>query len=108
MTRTNEKRETLIAFKNIDVKVKYFWDDHGKLINWDKLSGLSTEYIDAKVRIEDYSFTERASLLSKKDFTVRQLVINDKAIPGDTFDMDIQFGSDGKIILYCKVIVGAG
>ena len=102
MTRTNEKRETLIAFKNIDVKIKYFCHDRGKLVSWKDLS-LATEYQNVKVRIDRYSYTERTSLVRKKDFEVRQLIIDKKPIPGDAFDMDIQFKPGGKITLYCKV-----
>lgn len=105
MTRTNEKRETLIAFKNIDVKIKYFCRDRGRLVTWKDLSGLSTEYQNVKVRIDRYSYIERASLVRKKDFDIKQLIIKERPIPGDVVDMDIQFGPDGKIILSCKVVI---
>ena len=108
MTRTNEKRETLIAFKNIDVEITYYWDDHGKLINWNEHTDLPTSWKDVKVRLERYSFTDRVSLVRKKDFEIQQLVIDGKSFPGDVFDLEVTFGFGGKMTLLCKSVIGAG
>ena len=106
--RTNEKRNVLVAFKNINVNITYYWDDNGKLIDWNEYTDMPTTFTDVQVRLERYSFTTRASLLCKKDFEIQQLVINDERMPGNIIDMEVEFDSDGKMTLTCKSVVGAG
>ena len=107
-TRTNEKRETLIAFKNINVDNTYCWDDHGKLINWNEHTNLPARFIGARVRVDRYVFTERASLIHKKDFEIQQLIINDEYLPGDVVNMEVSFDDKRRMTLHCKIVVGAG
>lgn len=107
-TRTNEKRETLIAFKNINVDNTYCWDDHGKLINWNEHTNLPTTFIGVRVRIDQYAFTERSGLTRKKDFKIQQLIINDEYLPGDVVNMEVSFDDKRRMTLHCKIVVGAG
>jgi hypothetical protein len=108
MIRTNEKRETLIAFKKINVETEYLWDDHGKMINWNDDTDLPTKFTDVKARIDRYAFTERTSLIRKKDFEIQQLIINDEYLPGDVVEVEASFDESLKMTLHCKIVVGAG
>ena len=107
-TRTNEKRETLIAFKNINVENTYCWDDHGTLINWNEHTNLPAKFIGVRVRIDRYAFTERSGLTRKKDFEIQQLIINDEYLPGDVVNMEVSFDDNRKMTLHCNIVVGAG
>ena len=105
-SRTNEKKETLQKFNNVDLKVDYFWDSHGKLINWNESVDSPTKWTNVNVEIILYSFTENISD-NAYDFVNRQLVVNGKVISGDLLDGTIsKFGN--KTTLYCRVVVGWG
>lgn len=102
-SRTNEKKETIQKFDNIDLKVEYFWDSHGKLIKWKESAD---EWTNVNVEIILYSFTENIADNSY-DFENRQLVVNGKVISGDLHDVTIN-KSGNKTTLYCRVVVGWG
>ena len=105
-SRTNEKKETLQKFNNVDLKVDYFWDSHGTLINWNESVNSPTEWTNVNVEIILYSFTENFSDTAY-DFVNRQLVVNGKVISGDLLDGTInKFGN--KTTLHCRVVVGWG
>lgn len=102
-SRTNEKKETIQKFDNIDLKVEYFWDSHGKLIKWKESAD---EWTNVNVEIILYSFTENIADNSY-DFENRQLVVDGKVISGDLHDATIN-KSGNKTTLYCRVVVGWG
>ncbi len=106
-TRINEHKVCLAAFEHVNVQVNYFWDSHGKLVNWNDATESPTSWTDAKVEIYRYSFTE--CLLGKTfDFQTDQLYINDKIISGDLFNYNKETDFDSKTTLTCSVIVGWG
>jgi hypothetical protein len=103
-SRTNEKKETIQKFDNIDLKIEYFWNSHGKLVKWKESAD---EWSNVNVEIILYSFTENISD-NAYDFVSRQLLVDGKyVISGDLFDAVInKFGN--KTTLYCRVVVGWG
>ena len=105
-SRTNEKKETLQKFNNIDLKVDYFWDSHGKLIDWNESVDSPTEWSNVDVEIILYSFTENLSGTTY-DFVNRQLVVDGKVISGDLLKATIN-KSGNKTTLHCRMVVGWG
>ena len=107
-TRTNEKKEVIQTFSKVDVKVDYFWDNHGNLIKFNDSVKEPKSWSDVEVQLVLYSFTE--NLLGKSfDFQCRQLVIDDKVISGDLIDCIVNTGSSTqKTCLHCRVTVGWG
>ena len=101
--RTNEVTEVLGDFKDINLKVDYFWDSHGKLIKWAE----PTSWSGANVKIRKYSFTE--NLGGKEyDFETIQLWVNNKLIAGDVIDCKLKLDGNTGSTLYCRVTVGWG
>ena len=105
--RTNEVTEILGDFKNVKLKVDYFWDSHGKLINWNESVKEPTAWSDVNVQIKKYSFTEKM-FDSEYDFETRQLWVNDKQIAGDVIDCKLRLDGETGRTLYCRVAVGWG
>lgn len=106
-TRTNEVTEILGDFKNVNLKVDYFWDSHGKLVNWNDSVGEPTSWSDVNVQIKKYSFTEKM-FDSEYDFETRQLWVNGKQIAGDVIDCKLKLDVKTGNTLYCRVAVGWG
>lgn len=105
-TRTNEKKIIVGRYPKADLKVDYFWDNHGKLINWNEQTEEPTSWSDVKVQIYKYSFTEK--LIEREfDFETFQLIINGKTLSGELRDWTVDIKS-GKYILQCRVVVGWG
>lgn len=105
--RTNEVTEILGDFKNINLKVDYFWDNHGKLINWNDSVEEPTSWSKVDVKIRKYSFTEKM-LDNEYDFETLQLWVNNKLIAGDVIDCKVKLVGETVKALYCKVTVGWG
>lgn len=105
--RTNEVTELLGDFKDINLKVDYFWDSHGKLINWTKYVKEPTSWSGVNVKIRKYSFTENMGG-REYDFETKQLWVNNKLIAGDLIDCKLKLDGSTGSTLYCKVAVGWG
>lgn len=107
VTRTNEKTETFAEYKDVILKVDYFWDSHGNLINWNECVEEPTFWSKADVQIQKYSFTEH--LLNQDfDFEVHQLIVNGKQIAGDVMSHKATTDFLGVTTVYCRVAVGWG
>ncbi len=106
-TRINESREVLNAFSGVDVKVNYYWDNHGKLINWNKHTEAPKAWTSVDARIEAYSFTE-VLVNSSHDFKTVQLYVANQLVPGELTQCIIKVDGKGKSTLHCKVTVGWG
>jgi hypothetical protein len=104
--RTNELTTVVGDFKDVDLKVEYYWDNHGKLINWTDCVEDPNFWSKADVQIKRYSFTE--NLLGKSfDFEMLQLVVNGRMISGDVIKYFLEEDKDGTL-LKCFVTVGWG
>lgn len=107
LTRTNEKTETFAEYKDVILKVDYFWNSHGKLINWNECVEEPTYWSKAHVQIQKYSFTEH--LMDRDfDFEVHQLLVDGKHIAGDVMSHKATTDFLGVTTVYCKVAVGWG
>ena len=106
-TRTNEVTEILGDFKSINLEVDYFWDSHGKLVNWNDSIKEPTSWSNVNVQIKKYSFTEKM-FDSEYDFETRQLWVNNRLLAGDVIDCKLKLDGKTGSTLYCRVAVGWG
>ena len=107
ITRTNEKREVLVEYKNVILKVDYFWDSHGDLVLWNEHVEEPTYWSGVDVQIVSYTFTEH--LLGRDfDFETHQLCVDGKQISGDVINCKIQTDFIGVATVNCRVTVGWG
>ena len=107
VSRTNEQKEVLADFKNVILKVDYFWDSHGTLVLWNDCVEDPTYWSKADVQIVKYSFTEH--LLNRDfDFDFRQLWVNGKQVSGDVINCKVKTDFIGVTTIYCRVAVGWG
>ena len=107
-TRTNEEKEVIQSYSNIDVKVEYFWNDRGNLIHWSHNVGQPTEWTEVDAQIIKYSFTEKL-FEESYDFETMQLAINNEIIAGEVESYSAQLDTDSnKITLSCRITVGWG
>jgi hypothetical protein len=105
-TRTNEQKRVVGGYKDVSLKVNYFWDSHGNLINWNHCVEEQTTWPKADVQIIKYTFTEH--LLGKDlDFKMHQLNVNGKLISGDVISHKAK-DEMGELVVYCDVVVGWG
>ncbi len=106
--RTNEKKEVIQSYSEIDVVVAYYWNSHGNLVYWGDNVSKPTKWSDANVQIVCYSFTEEF-FRSSYDFETRQLVINDEVVAGELEDCTVHYEpANNRTTLYCRVVVGWG
>lgn len=104
--RTNEHTVIVDEFNNVDLEVGYYWDNHGKLVEWSDCVEDPKFWSKADVQIKRYSFTE--SLLGKSfDFEMLQLVVNGKLISGDVIKYFLEEDKTGPL-LKCFITVGWG
>lgn len=107
ITRTNEQTEVFAEYKDVILKVDYFWNSHGELINWNEHVEEPTFWSGVDVQIQKYTFTER--LLERDfDFEVHQLLVNGKHISGDVISHKAKTDFLGVTTVYCRVAVGWG
>lgn len=108
-TRTNEKIMTIAEYHNVNLKVSYFWDNHGKLINWTEFVEQPTSWSGVNVRVDEYSFSQTFDFLNKTmDFKETQLFVDNERISGDVVDISRRRDKDGTITVYCKLVIGWG
>ena len=85
ITRTNEVKETLIEASGVGLKLDFFWNSHGRRINWNKSVDLQKSYKSVDIRLERYSFTETYEYSGSHDFETLRLYINGTLVEGDVF-----------------------
>jgi hypothetical protein len=107
-TRTNEKKEVIQSYSNINVEIDYVWDSHGDLFDWTEHTEEQTIWEAADVQIIRHSFTEEL-LGSSYDFEHVQLIVDGKVISGDLIGCTIKLDpANNKKCLCCRVTVGWG
>ena len=107
--RTNEKIVTIAEYENVNLRVSYYWDSHGKLDNLTRHIEQPTYWSDVKVRVDEYSFSQTFDFLNKTmHFKERQLYVNDELISGDVVDMSRRTDRNGTVTVYCKLVIGWG
>lgn len=105
--RTNECKEVFAEYNNVILKVDYFWNSHGELINWNENVEDPTFWSSVDVKLQKYTFTEH--LLNRDfDFEVHQLLVDGKLIGGDVISHKVTKDFLGVETVYCRVAVGWG
>ena len=108
-SRTNEKVVTIAEFNNVNLQVSYYWDSHGKLLNWTAFVEQPKSWSKVNVKIEEYSFSQTFDFLNKTmDFKKTQLLVDNELIFGEVVDMSCTRSRDGIITVGCKVVIGCG
>lgn len=108
MSRYNENKETIVDVKGADLKLDFFWNSHGDLINWNALTPEPNFYQDSDVKLVIYTFTEDI-LGGTYDFEACQVLVNDEIISGDVINYLIDEDEEtGKVTVKCRVAVGWG
>lgn len=107
MESTERKVKTIMTFEDVNLVVSYFWDNHGKEVNWSDHVKYPTRWSNANVKINKVTFNQ--SILDKVfEFEANQLVVNDTIIGGDASVLEVVTSENGLVTVYCKVIVGWG
>lgn len=108
-TRTNERILTLAEYDNVNLKVSYYWDSHGKLVNWNDLVNKPKFWSCVKVRIDECSYSQTFDFMDKTmDFKDINLYVNDELISSDVVEVSRRRSKDGTVTVYCKIIIGWG
>ena len=101
IVKTNETRETLFEKSGVDLKVKFYWDSHGKLVEFigfnDKKSFSKK---NANVRVENYCYTAFES-----NFEDWGLFLDDKKLNGNVYRYSYNPNNN---VLHVKFVVGWG
>ena len=106
-TRSNEQKIIIGEYNKVALKVDYFWDAHGDLINWNEHVDEPTYLPWADIKIRKYSFVE--NLCGKEFYFVTdQLIVNDRVIAGDLLEYNLEKDESGFETLVCKLAVGWG
>lgn len=104
--RTNEKKTVIYEYDKAQLRVGYFWNNHGELIDWNWYVEEPRFWSDAKVRVIEYAFTMKLRD-EDCDFKVYQLEVNGKIISGSCTNIQV-VDEEGKVIIDCQVVVGWG
>lgn len=105
MTRVKENTTVLCEYKDVILKVDYFWDNHGDLIKWNDCVEEPKFWNRADVQIRKYAFTD--DLCGKLyDFEIHQLVVDGRVIAGDVVDYTVD--TTGIVTITCDMVVGWG
>jgi hypothetical protein len=80
--RTNQKEEVIFSSGPMDLTVKYWWDDHGKLFPWDMDGIKEQSYKDAAVKVIQKTWTEFGM-----EWSDAFLYINDIKLKGSVYEM---------------------
>lgn len=103
--RSNERTETLASYKDVVLRVDYFWNDRGDLTSLSDSIEIPTYWPKANVQICKYSYTE--NLFGENfDFEVKQLIVNGEIIPGDVVSYKEKTNFEGKPMIECKLTIG--
>lgn len=99
--------ETIMTFEGANLIVDYFWNSHGKEVDWNEYVNHPTVWNKASVKINKVSFTQQ--VLDKTfEFEAKQLVVDDVVIGGDVIKVEVDLDEDGILDVYCKVTIGWG
>ncbi len=100
-----EDRIVLHELKGVNVKVDFFLGTKRELLDNSRCIAYSICWKDVNVRVDMITYTERISELDFF-FSVHQLFIDDQMISGDVIDFHWEVGDAGRIIAFCKILIG--
>ena len=99
--------DILMTFENANVFVDYYWNNHGKEIDWNECVEKPTVWTKASVKIGILKIQKQ--VLDKMfDFEVRQLIVDGDHIGGEVTSVKAELDEDGILEVCCKVTVGWG
>lgn len=99
--------DILMTFENANVFVDYYWDNHGKEINWNEHVNKPTVWTKASIKIGILKIQKQ--VLDKMfDFEVRQLIVDGERIGGEVTSVKAELDEDGILEVCCNVTVGWG
>lgn len=106
-TRIRESRRLINKYKDVNLVLDFYWDNHGQLINWNELVTTPRCWSNVDVHIYKYFFTE--NLLGKEfNFSKNQIYVNNSLISGDLLDYSIEIAEDDSTTVKCCIAVGWG
>jgi hypothetical protein len=82
-SRKDESREILFEAKNVSLKLDFYWNAHGKRINWNKNVKVQKNYSKVDIKVERYVFTQVFESIEDTTFETLQLFVNGKLVEGD-------------------------
>ena len=100
-----DDRIVLHELRNVNVKVDFFLGTRKELLDNSKCIAYSICWRGVDVRVDLITFTEQLYELDFY-FSGQQLFIDDHVITGDVVDFHWESDENGKIIAYCKILIG--
>ena len=100
-----EDRVVLHELRGVNVKVDFFLGTRSDLLNNTRCVAYSTCWREVDIRVDLITFTEQLSDLDFY-FSSQQLSIDDQLITGDVIDFHWEADENGKIIAYCRILIG--
>ena len=100
-----EDRLVLHELRGVNLKVDFFLGTRKELLDRSKCIAYSICWKGVDVRVDLITFTEQLSDLDFY-FSAQQLFIDDHMLSGDVIDFNWETDESGKIIAYCKILIG--
>ena len=101
--RLNEVEETAFSANNVDVVISYWWDSHGRRVEWNGPNGDFREELHAdSVRIVDKEYDLKI-YDNIYHHTCSEAIVDGKVIEA----LDVEY-KRGNGTIYIEAIVGAG
>lgn len=105
--KKEDNLDILMTFENANVFVDYYWDSHGKEVNWNEHVNKPTVWTKASVKIGLLRVSQQ--VLDKTfEFESKQLIVDGERISGDVTEVKAELDEDGILEVFCKVTVGWG
>lgn len=100
-----EDRLVLHDLRGVNLKVDFFLGNQKEFLDRDGCISYSICWNTIDLRVDLITVTEQLSELDFY-FSTQQLFIDDHVISGDVIDFRCEANDDGKIIAYCKILIG--
>ena len=100
-----EDRLVLHELKGVNVKVDFFLGTEKEFLDRVGCIAYSICWEAVDIRVDMITVTEQLSELDFY-FSAQQLFIDDHVISGDVVDFRCEADENGRIIAYCKILIG--
>ena len=100
-----EDRLVLHELKGVNLKVDFFLGTRAELLDSAKCLAYTLCWDSVDILIDLTTFTEQVHDLDFY-FSAQRLIIDDHVISGEVIDFHWETDEDGKIIVYCKILIG--
>lgn len=100
-----EDRLVLHELRGVNLKVDFFLGTREEFLDDARCIAYSICWRNVDIRVDLITFTEQLSDLDFY-FSSQQLFIDDHIISGDVLDFSWEANEKGKIIAYCKILIG--